>query len=116
MEKGELRVDVQKKREAHAKGEIEGKKKERQMSFYAKDSDVKRAYFSQMSMIVLMYKEAYFTTNELEVSLPSVFVSLLKEFTDLFLEEVPKGLPPLRGIEHQIDFIPGSQIPNKSPY
>ena len=51
--KGELRVDVQKKQEAHAKGKIEEKKKERQMSFYTKDSDVKRAYFSQTPMIVL---------------------------------------------------------------
>ena len=59
-------------------------------------------------MIVLMYKEVYFTTNELNISLPSVFVSLLKEFANLFLEEVLKGLPPLRRIEHQIDFIPGS--------
>ena len=46
MEKGELRVDAQKKREAHVKGEIEGKKKEKQMSFYTKYSNVKRAYFS----------------------------------------------------------------------
>jgi len=33
--------------------------------------------------------------------------SLIKEFQDVF-QEPPKGLPPLRGIEHQIDFIPGT--------
>ena len=79
MEKGELRVDVQKKRETHAKREIEGKKKEKQVSFYAKASDVNRAYFLQLPMIVLLYKEAYLTTNELGISLPSVFISLLQE-------------------------------------
>ena len=43
-------------------------------------------------------------------------VSLLQEFADLFLEEIPYGLPPLRGIEHQIDFIPSLSIPNRPAY
>ncbi|XP_031131787.1 uncharacterized protein LOC116033168 [Ipomoea triloba] len=30
---------------------------------------------------------------------------LLADFSDLFPKEMPKGLPPLRGIEHQIDFV-----------
>ncbi|KAJ8749438.1 hypothetical protein K2173_025482 [Erythroxylum novogranatense] len=38
------------------------------------------------------------------------------EYTDVFPEEMPNGLPPLRGIEHQIDFIPGAQIPNRPAY
>ena len=56
-------------------------------------------------MIVLMYKEALLNTNQLDSSLPSVVVSLLQEFEDVFPEEVPHGLPPIRGIEHQIDFV-----------
>jgi hypothetical protein len=34
----------------------------------------------------------------------------------VFLEEVPTGLPPLRGIEHHIDFIPCATLPNRAPY
>ncbi|KAK1644216.1 hypothetical protein QYE76_062021 [Lolium multiflorum] len=38
------------------------------------------------------------------------------EFSDVFPEEVPAGLPPLRGIEHQIDLILGASLPNRAPY
>ena len=31
-------------------------------------------------------------------------------------QDPPKGLPPLRGIEHQIDFIPESSLPNTPTY
>ncbi|XP_019178797.1 PREDICTED: uncharacterized protein LOC109173929 [Ipomoea nil] len=41
---------------------------------------------------------------------------LLADFSDLFPKEMPKGLPPLRGIEHQIDFVPGSTLPNRPAY
>ncbi|XP_048228312.1 uncharacterized protein LOC125369576 [Ricinus communis] len=63
-----------------------------------------------------MYKETLFNTNNLNSSLPSVFVSVLQEYDDVFPEELPSGLPPLRGIEHQIDFVPGSSIPNRPAY
>ncbi|XP_028764585.1 uncharacterized protein LOC114722675, partial [Neltuma alba] len=39
-----------------------------------------------------------------------------KEYVDVFPEEIPPGLPPIRGIEHQIDFIPGATIPNRPAY
>ena len=69
-------------------------------------------------MIVMMYKEAYMNqlTNPDEPVLPSSIVSLLQEFDDVFPEEIPSGLPPIRGIEHQIDFVPGSTIPNRPAY
>jgi hypothetical protein len=40
----------------------------------------------------------------------------MQEFQDFFPEEVPPGLPPIRGIEHQIDFIPGAPLPNRPAY
>jgi hypothetical protein len=33
-----------------------------------------------------------------------------------FPAEIPPGLPPLRGIEHQIDLIPGTSLPNRAAY
>lgn len=41
---------------------------------------------------------------------------LLVEFGDVFPNDLPPGLPPIRGIEHQIDLIPGCPLPNKAAY
>ena len=51
-----------------------------------------------------------------EVDIPPVVANLLQEYADVFLKDLPPGLPPLRGIEHQIDLIPGAQLPNRAPY
>ena len=48
--------------------------------------------------------------------MPSSIVSLLQEFDDVFPEEISKGLPLIRGIEHQIDFFPGATIMNRPTY
>jgi hypothetical protein len=90
--------------------------REEKFNFIAKKGEIKRALISHQPLIVLMYKEALLCTNELVGSLPSNIFSLLQEFDDVFPEEVPHGLPPIRGIEHQIDFIPGASIPNRPAY
>jgi hypothetical protein len=35
---------------------------------------------------------------------------------DVFPSELPPGLPPVRGIEHKIDLIPGASLPNRAAY
>ena len=40
----------------------------------------------------------------------------MQEFDDVFPEDIPNGLPPLRGIEHQIDLVPGVSIPKGPAY
>ena len=82
------------------------------MSFYAKANDIKSVFYTNQPIFVLLYKEACFNTNEFDESLLSVVVSLLQEYEDVFLNDVPSGLSPIRGIEHQIDFVPGATIPN----
>jgi len=97
--------------------EVEEKKRDKkQVNFCARESEVKKALFSNQLMIVLLHKEACFSVNELDSSLPSVVVSLLQDFDEVFPEELPMGLPPIRGIEHQIDFVPGAPIPNRPAY
>nr|GEV79647.1 putative reverse transcriptase domain-containing protein [Tanacetum cinerariifolium] len=41
---------------------------------------------------------------------------LLKEFSDVFPDELPDALPPLCDIQHHIDLEPSSQLPNMSHY
>ena len=41
---------------------------------------------------------------------------MLQDFEDVFPKEMPQDLPPLRGIEHQIDLIPGVLLPNRTAY
>jgi hypothetical protein len=48
--------------------------------------------------------------------IPPAVANLLQEYKDVFPAELPPGLPPIRGIEHQIDLIPGAQLPNRAPY
>ena len=48
--------------------------------------------------------------------IPPAVANLLQDYKDVFPAELPPGLPPIRGIEHQIDLIPGAQLPNRAPY
>lgn len=63
-----------------------------------------------------MYKETYFNTNNLNHCLSSVYVFLLHVYEDIFSNEIPSGLPLIRGIKHQIDPIPQAFIPNQLAY
>ncbi|XP_057808596.1 uncharacterized protein LOC131023071 [Salvia miltiorrhiza] len=100
-------------KKSREKSKSEGKEKQ---NFYVRTKEIKSAIVEEKSVFILVYKESFFSTNELTPSLPSTFVSLLQEFEDVFPEEEPSGLPPLRGIEHQIDFVPGAVLPNRPAY
>jgi hypothetical protein len=86
------------------------------LNFFGKSNDLKHAYLSDLLMILLVYKEAFFNSDDLDSWVPSVVKILLQEFEDVFPDDIPSGLPPIRGIKHQIDFIPGASIPNRPAY
>ena len=41
---------------------------------------------------------------------------LLQTFHHVFPQEIPQGQPPQRSIQHKINLIPGSTLPNKPAY
>ena len=51
-----------------------------------------------------------------EVKVPEAAVPLIKEFGDVFPDELPEGLPPLRDVQHQIDLEPGVMLQNRHYY
>jgi hypothetical protein len=56
-----------------------------------------------------------FITRFAAIAAPIV-ADILQEYAGIFPSEVPVVLPPLRGIEHQIDLIPGASLLNRAPY
>ncbi|XP_057550663.1 uncharacterized protein LOC130828721 [Amaranthus tricolor] len=48
--------------------------------------------------------------------IPPDMKNLLEQYKDVFPTDLPPGLPPVRGIEHQIDLIPGASLPNRPAY
>jgi len=53
---------------------------------------------------------------EAERPVPQEVKRLLAEFVDLVPDELPKILPPMRNIQHAIDLVPGSVLPNLPAY
>jgi len=68
---------------------------------------------SQKSIFIAFPKKTL--RSESAVDSPKCLENLVKEFEDVF-QDPSKGLPPLRGIEHQLDFIPGASLPNLAAY
>jgi hypothetical protein len=64
----------------------------------------------------LVCRQVLFSLDDITTPLPHAITNLLQEFKDVFPVEIPPGLPPLRGIEHQIDLIPGVTLPNHAAY
>jgi hypothetical protein len=64
----------------------------------------------------LVCSQVLFSLDDITTPLPRSITNLLQEFKDIFLAEIALGLPPLRGIEHQIDLIPGATLPNRATY
>jgi len=61
------------------------------------------------TIVVLIAKEV---TDDSQEQIPFTIVPILKEFVDVFSEELSDSLPPMRDIQHAIDFVPGSTLPN----
>ncbi|XP_020702760.1 uncharacterized protein LOC110114275, partial [Dendrobium catenatum] len=71
------------------------------------------AWRTSSQILALIVKEQNHAVKE---SWPDTVKELLKKYADLGPIELPAELPPLRNIQHNIDLIPGSTIPNLPHY
>jgi hypothetical protein len=61
-------------------------------------------------------RQVLFSLDDITTPWPRAITNMLQEFKDIFPAEIPPRLPPLRGIEHQIDLILGATLPNHVAY
>ncbi|KAL3675441.1 hypothetical protein R1sor_025389 [Riccia sorocarpa] len=55
-------------------------------------------------------------SEKLDGQISEYLENVVKEFMDVFPEDLPAGLPPKRRIDHKIEVMPGSTPPCKAPY
>ncbi|XP_028551072.1 uncharacterized protein LOC110094610 [Dendrobium catenatum] len=54
--------------------------------------------------------------NVTMVNHPPELLQILEEFADTIPNSLPSELPPERSVQHQIDFVPGANLPNLPHY
>jgi hypothetical protein len=75
----------------------------------------KREFIREMldaDQIYLLYDKE---CSPMKIVLETI-TGLLEEFAYVFPKDLPEELPPLRDIQHQIDLMPGSSLPNRPHY
>jgi hypothetical protein len=82
----------------------------------ATKSDLTVSTNNDVSFHALVCRQVLFSLEDITTPLPHAITNVLQEFKDIFPTKMPLGLPPLRGIEHQIDLISGASLPNRAAY
>lgn len=84
-------------------------------NLYITANTVSKTMTAKGIVLLIFFKECLSTYSD-DLELSSTVKAILEGFRDVFPEEIPAGLPPIHGIEHQINLVPGSTLPYKPAY
>ncbi|XP_024016833.1 uncharacterized protein LOC112090239 [Eutrema salsugineum] len=93
--------------------------KGRQLSrtnLFGSPSTILKTLDHKQPVLLMIFRECLLSGTEEGPELPHEVAQLLEKFQDVFPKDIPAGLPPIRGIEHQIDLVPGAPFPNQAAY
>ncbi|XP_056853173.1 uncharacterized protein LOC130502399, partial [Raphanus sativus] len=77
--------------------------------------DMQKSMDQAGKVLLMVFKESCFAGFEAQ-ELPGEMQDLMEKYKDVFPDDIPAGLPPIRGIEHQIDLVPGAPLPDRAAY
>ena len=83
-------------------------------SLFMNETRVERAISKSIPLFALLIVES--NTCKGVKPMHPLAQSLLREFGDIYPNNLPSELPHLRGIKHQINLLPSAPLPNKSAY
>ena len=78
------------------------------------ETRVEKALSKGKQVLALLMLES--NKNEEVTPLYPMIRLLISQHQDVFPPNLSPNVPPIRGIEHQIDLIPGALLPNKAAY
>ena len=105
---------LKKRKEEKAQRKVQGNGKEAKKSMISLKG-IKKVMFAQKQVLIAYPSESSPSFQKPHSICPQDLSLVLDEFKDVF-QKPPKGLPPLRSIKAQIDFIQGSSLPNRPAY
>jgi hypothetical protein len=112
-----IKADIARSKQQQQQPHIQNKIKLKSPVLLATKSDFDDVRDDNLPCYALVCSLMLFSLDDApSLDIPPTVTKLLQDYADVFLKELPPGLPPIRGIEHQIDLIPGTQLPNRAPY
>ena len=103
-----------KKRDIKKSTKVSENKSEKHESLLIEKRELKKEFMARKPF--LLCSSIPFCLSACDVGTTREIEEALKEYEDVFPQELPYGLPPLRGIEHHMDLVSGSQLANRPSY